>query len=110
MKNLIQKSWGQEMWFANNEKYCGKEIICVEDKWSSEGKYHYHPIKDETFWVIDGELLLDIEGREIVLDPLSDSQRIYPGVKHRFRSVGGYCRFIEVSTTHRDEDSIRVES
>ncbi len=110
----VEKAWGYEIWFANNELYCGKEIVCRDGIWSSEGKYHYHPIKDETFWVIDGELLLDIVGEDGVsrtkmLGPLSKSIRIKPGIKHRFRSVGGYCKFIEVSTTHREEDSIRVD-
>jgi mannose-6-phosphate isomerase-like protein (cupin superfamily) len=145
----INKKWGYEVWFSNNELYCGKEIVCVGSKfrerlrnikwcptkiprghnrskinlikhikyliktltnnglWSSEGKYHYHPIKDETFYIIEGTLILDVEGKRMWLSK-GDSYRIKPGVKHRFRSQGGRCKFIEVSTTHREEDSIRV--
>jgi mannose-6-phosphate isomerase-like protein (cupin superfamily) len=106
---IVEKDWGHEIWFANHGGYCGKEIVCLHRKWSSGGKYHYHPIKDETFWIIEGTLLLDVEGKEVVLTYPS-YYRIKPGVKHRFRSAGAYCRFIEVSTTHRDDDSIRVES
>ena len=106
----VEKAWGYEIWFANNELYCGKEIVCRDEIWSSGGKYHYHPIKDETFYVIEGILLLDVEEQRIFLDNLSNSYRIKPGVKHRFRSASKYCRFIEVSTTHREEDSIRVEN
>jgi N-acetylneuraminate synthase len=106
----VKKDWGEEIWFANNELYCGKELVCRDEIWSSKGKYHYHPIKDETFYVLEGDLVLDIEGEELLLDPMSNSVRIKPGTRHRFRSVGSECRFIEVSTTHSDEDSIRVES
>ena len=106
---IIEKAWGHEIWFENNEKYCGKEITCVDERWSSGGKYHYHPIKDETFWVLEGVLVLDIEGQEMFLH-YPASYRIEPGIRHRFKSGGEYCKFIEVSTTHRDDDSIRVES
>ena len=110
----VKKDWGYEIWFANNELYCGKKICCMDEIWSSGGKYHYHPIKDETFYVLEGKLVLDILGRDGVsrtkiLQPSSKSVRIEPGIRHRFRSVGRCCTFIEVSTTHREEDSIRVE-
>jgi len=105
----VEKEWGYEIEFANNELYCGKELYCEDQIWSSGGWYHYHPIKDETFWVLTGTLLLDVEGNEILLNR-GDYHRIKPGTRHRFRSVGHSCTFIEVSTTHSDEDSIRVES
>ena len=108
MMKIVEKAWGHEIWFANNELYCGKEIVCIGERWSSDGKYHYHPIKDETFWIIEGKLLLDVEGQEMILTYPS-YYRIEPGERHRFKSVGEYCKFIEVSTTHREEDSIRVE-
>ena len=105
----VEKDWGYEIWFENNELYCGKEIYCRDGIWSSGGKYHYHPIKDETFWVVKGVLVLDVEGEVMWLDP-GQAYRIRPGVRHRFRSWdNGSCTFIEVSTTHSDEDSIRVE-
>ena len=106
---VVEKTWGYEIWFENNELYCGKEIVCLHGEWSSKGKYHYHPIKDETFWVIEGTLILDIEGKEILLTHPS-CYRIKPGVRHRFKAAGEYCKFIEVSTTHKDDDTVRVES
>jgi N-acetylneuraminate synthase len=103
----VEKTWGRETWLENNEKYCLKIIVCVDRKWSSEGDFHHHPIKDETFIVVNGELLLDIEGKVRVLKQW-DRQRISPGVNHRFRSVGLSCSFLEVSTSHSDEDTVRV--
>ena len=104
-----EKDWGYEIWFANNELYCGKIIVCRNRIWSSGGKYHYHLVKDETFLVIEGTLVLDVEGKIEMLDKNDKSYRIRPGIKHRFKSLGKQCKFIEVSTTHREEDSIRVE-
>jgi N-acetylneuraminate synthase len=104
----VEKKWGYEIWFANNDGYCGKEIVCENKIWSSEGDYHYHPKKDETFWVIHGELLLDVEGTRHLLHK-GCGFRIKPGTKHRFRSVYSVCRFIEASTTHFDDDSIRCK-
>jgi N-acetylneuraminate synthase len=104
----VLKTWGYEIRFENNDKYCGKELVCIKEKWSSDGDYHYHPIKDETFYVIEGTLLLDIEGDQFILRT-GEWRRIRPGTKHRFRSIGAKCRFIEVSTTDRESDSIRCK-
>lgn len=109
----VKKKWGGELWFANNEQYCGKLLWVDQYRWSSEGRFHYHKIKDETFFCIEGELTLEYEEdgvfHSITLSP-QQSFRIYPGTKHRFstRTPAG-CKFIETSTTHRDSDSFRCE-
>lgn len=105
------KSWGKEEWFENNEMYCGKLLTIYKGYWSSKGNFHYHKIKDETFYVISGMLQLDMEIdgiiRSIILGPYA-SIRVKPGIKHRFTCSGGLvCQFIEVSTTHKDDDSYR---
>lgn len=108
---FVDKDWGYEVWFENNEMYCGKMLKVVRDIWSSNGKFHYHKRKDETFIVIEGELLLDIGDEkgvitENILTPY-ESIRVKPGVKHRFTSNTPQTKFIEVSTTHSDDDSFR---
>ena len=105
---VVDKLWGFEVWFENNELYCGKKLFCRDRIWSSEGDYHYHPRKDETFYIIEGKLKLDVEGIVTVLS-IGEAMRIKPGTKHRFRSHGEHCIFIEVSTTHCDTDSIRCK-
>jgi mannose-6-phosphate isomerase-like protein (cupin superfamily) len=112
-QNLVGKSWGWERWFVNNSLYCGKELFVRCGDWSSKGKYHYHKVKDETFYVIEGTLALEYyEGNEhkrITLSP-SNSFRIPPGMKHRFTALTSEgCKFIEVSTMHSDLDSYRCE-
>jgi len=109
----VTKTWGYEHWFENNDDYCGKLLFVEKDKWSSKGAYHYHKLKTETFFVIDGSLKLDYvtedgEFKTIILNKY-DSFRVPSEMKHRFTTkIKKGCKFIEASTTHRDSDSYRV--
>jgi mannose-6-phosphate isomerase-like protein (cupin superfamily) len=109
----LEKPWGNECWFANSPLYCGKLIFVRSGIWSSEGLYHYHKLKDETFLVIEGDLILeyyeDNIHRSLILGKYN-SFHIKPGVKHRFSGHGNLgCRFIEASTEHFESDSYRCE-
>ena len=114
---IVQKSWGFERIVCNNELYCGKELVCIYGKWSSEGKFHYHKKKDEVFYVVSGALELETiqfkTGFNKVFEYFlkrGDSFRIKPFVAHRFRSKSKmFCKFIEFSTTHFDEDTFYLE-
>ncbi len=113
-QTFVEKSWGYEVWFANTDQYCGKLLCVRKGQWSSGGKFHYHKVKDETFFVIEGTLILDViqdSGNVMTyrLGP-NTSLRIFPGQKHRFSTDDETCRFIEASTTHMEEDSIRCQS
>ena len=101
----VEKSWGWEKWFANTANYCGKELFVKRNAWSSKGKFHYHKIKDETFYVIKGNLLLDyVDEKNLfysVSVPRGANFRVEPGIKHRFSTITfGGCKFIEASTHH----------
>mgnify|MGYP001432797486 CR=1 FL=1 len=105
----IEKTWGYENIFTNNELYCGKIITINKDSISSGGKFHYHKIKDETFFVVDGCLILELiingEINSFILVPdKMTAIRIKPNTPHRFKGVSD-CTFIEVSTHHEDSDS-----
>jgi mannose-6-phosphate isomerase-like protein (cupin superfamily) len=82
-------------------------ITCVHHRWSSDGKYHYHPKKDETFFIVRGVLELDINGVSCIIYP-QGTIRVKPYSRHRFRSKGNSCVFYEVSTHHSEDDSIRI--
>lgn len=108
--NIVIKDWGYERWIENNEKYCMKLLHCEDGKWSSGGKFHYHVIKDETFFIISGELKLEVEIDGVIRTFAlfeGDSFRVKPKMKHRFMSIGDDCDFIEASTQHSDRDSFR---
>jgi len=51
------------------------------------GEYHWHQHDhdDEFFWVVSGRLLIDLEGREVALDP-GQGFVVPRGVRHRTRA------------------------
>lgn len=105
-----QKGWGIEVWIVNNDLYCGK---ILEFDATAEFSMHYHLKKDETFFVLSG--LFKIEwfdlsnaDRKNKTIRAGEVVRIPTGVPHKI-----YCiekgSIIEISTTHEEEDSYRVE-
>jgi len=105
---IVEKPWGNELWLVNTELYCSKILTLKDGVWSSEGRYHYHKKKDETFFVLSGEIILDIGGTERLMRP-TDTHRIYPGIRHRFKSQGVEAKVLEISTYHNDNDSYRID-
>jgi sialic acid synthase SpsE/quercetin dioxygenase-like cupin family protein len=65
---------------------------------------HFHKLKEETFLVLWGELISELDGRERVLRP-GDTLTVPPGVWHCFRTDTG-CVFEEISTTAFSNDSV----
>ncbi|MET0308789.1 MAG: N-acetylneuraminate synthase family protein [Sphingomonas sp.] len=65
---------------------------------------HYHKLKEETFLVLWGQLISELDGRERVLLP-GDTLTVPPGVWHCFRTETG-CVFEEISTTAYSNDSV----
>jgi len=105
-----KKSWGKELWIVNTKKYGGKLLKVERGKWSSNGKFHYHKEKDETFFVIKGDLLLDIKDRrdsfERMILKKGDSIRIKPYTLHRFTTLCIFgAEFVEFSTPYKLKDS-----
>ena len=122
MIEIVNKTWGFELWIVNRD-YCGKQLTVVPEKYCS---VHTHLKKDETFYVIDGSLLLqyaEIEAYDFIKDEYTwggcykevilqkgDSFRMYPKMYHRFTSATNHpCTFIEFSSHHEDSDSYRIK-
>ncbi len=99
---VVMKSWGYEEWIANTPMYCGKLLHVNEGKQCS---YHFHERKHETFTVLEGRIILTLDGVAHVMEPGSVVD-IPPYTRHRFRSPGG-ATVLEVSTQHFEFDSIR---
>jgi mannose-6-phosphate isomerase-like protein (cupin superfamily) len=111
MDNYYKKSWGFEIWMVNNNKYCGKILYIRQGQWCS---FHYHKIKDETFYVRKGEIVLEYSElnnikRNMIQLRERDSFRIEPVMVHRFIGTGSENEVIEISTQHFEEDSYRLE-
>jgi len=105
----VPKGWGHEVIFVNNELYCGKLLVF---KKGCKFSMHYHMIKDETWYVSEGEFIyrwIDTdkgETKETILK-VGDSVRQFPGMPHQLEALTDGVVF-EVSTQHFDSDSYRI--
>jgi mannose-6-phosphate isomerase-like protein (cupin superfamily) len=114
-QEFIEKPWGFEIIWAKTDKYVGKLLQIDAGKQLSR---QYHETKDETIFVLEGTLNLEIgENKKIKKLKLKPgySYHITPGVIHRFCTgealdggPGSRVRLMEVSTTELD-DVVRVE-
>lgn len=107
---IVPKGWGHEVWIVNKSEYCGKLLFLKEGKRCS---WHYHKLKDETFYLQSGKILLKYsednnrdEAQEVVLLP-GDSFYIPTGLRHQMLALED-SELFEFSTEHFDEDSNRV--
>src|SRR5262245_43530094 len=103
----VEKPWGYEIVWAETDRYVGKLLhIRKGHKLSRQ----YHERKDETFFVKDGEMDLEI-GRppnvEILRMRSGDSFHCKPGTVHRMVATAD-VDVIEVSTPELD-DVVRLE-
>lgn len=103
MIKKVQKLWGSEEWIVNRN-YCGKILNL---KKGFRGSIHHHKIKDETFYLLEGKVLLELgeELNKTIMKP-GDSIILEPCMKHRFTPLDD-SRIIEFSTHHNDEDTYR---
>jgi mannose-6-phosphate isomerase-like protein (cupin superfamily) len=92
--------WGAAIINCINREYCKKLIILLPGQ---KHPSHFHKVKEETFQIIAGELILDMGEGEKICGP-GDMVLVKRGAKHGFRSEKGVI-FEEVSTTHHLQDS-----
>ncbi len=103
----VEKPWGYEIIYAENESYVGKILHVLKGEMLS---LQYHQFKDETLYLLSGlvELLVD-EGGELkktVMKP-GDTYRIKPKTKHRITGLEE-SDILEVSTPEV-HDVVRLE-
>ena len=107
LEKIVQKQWGHEEWIINTEKYCGKKLVFKKGYSCS---LHFHKIKDETFYLISGIVIIELKDKEAISSRVmtpGDSQRILPEVHHRVIALEN-SEIIEFSTFHVEEDSYRI--
>jgi len=107
---FIDKGWGYEEVLTNTNKYCAKILHINKDKKMS---WHFHKIKDETFYVETGKVCLYYgesnyleNSSSIVLKP-GMIFNVPPGLKHMLVGIEN-SRVFEFSTQHFDDDSYRI--
>jgi len=83
-----------------NREYCKKLLVILPGQ---KHPIHAHKVKEETFQLLYGDLIVNNEGVEKTMKP-GDIQTILRGERHSFTSIKGAI-FEEVSTTHIKSDS-----
>jgi|TARA_R100001463_G_C3516686_1_gene220451 quercetin dioxygenase-like cupin family protein len=107
---FVPKGWGFEKWIVNNDEYCGKLLFFNEGKKCS---WHYHKIKDETFYLQSGQMYLtygdsdDINEAKTIILRAGDKFHIYRGLRHQMKAITD-TELFEFSTQHFEDDSYRV--
>lgn len=103
---VVERDAGEAWWFGGGlftfkvtSEQSGGAYILIEDT-ANRGKttpLHSHPGHDETFYVIDGELLLHIDGAEQIAGPGSIAA-IPRGMPHAFLVTSESARWIAFVT------------
>ena len=96
--------FGLSMFTLINRDYCKKILVLLP------GQTHprqFHKIKEETFNVLNGKLVLNIDGKLFSLKK-GDIITIKPLQKHKFFTKEG-CVIEELSTTHKKNDSFYTD-
>jgi quercetin dioxygenase-like cupin family protein len=107
---FVSKGWGHEKVICNTEEYCGKLLYFVKGKKCS---FHYHKLKDETFYIQSGKILLtygdtdDFSKTSKIILEKGDKFHIYRELRHQMLALED-TELFEFSTQHFDNDSYRI--
>lgn len=107
MIKRVEKKWGHEIIWGLTENYAGKILFIEAGKRLSR---QFHQVKEETIFVLEGILTLEI-GRnadEVKFLGPGQSFHIKPGLVHRFCAEKSDVKLAEVSTPELD-DVVRLE-
>jgi quercetin dioxygenase-like cupin family protein len=110
---IIHKRWGHEELIVNNGMYCGKLLHFNPH---ATGSLHYHKRKHETFHVLAGGVQIEVRHdpygeRDGMFYGLQEGDTIDlpPGTAHRVTAHDQGATLVEFSTTHSDDDVVRIE-
>lgn len=104
----VDKPWGNELIWAETERYVGK-ILHI--KAGERLSLQYHVKKDETIMVLTGCMAFEFfeDGQPVQRRELKPREpvHIHPGLRHRMIALTD-CDVVEVSTTELS-DVVRLE-
>ena len=103
----VEKPWGYELIWARTDRYVGK-ILHIEA--GHVLSLQYHERKDESIYVLSGELVLRLEQGETLIERRigqGEAFHIQPKLVHQFEAVVT-SDLIEASTPELD-DVIRLK-
>jgi mannose-6-phosphate isomerase len=99
----VAKPWGHETIWARSDRYVGK-ILHINA--GHELSLQYHNRKDETIYLLSGEMVYRVQGEDEVLDDvqlrIGESFRNTPGTIHQMVALTD-CDVLEVSTPELDD-------
>lgn len=107
---LVTKGWGFEEIIVNNEKYCGKILHFKKGKKCS---FHVHFVKDETFRLAKGRMILrtgldeELAKADWQMLEVGDIYHIPVGLIHQMEALED-SELYEFSTQDFPEDSYRI--
>jgi len=105
----VAKPWGYELILAHTDRYVGKILHINKGQLLSR---QYHRIKDETVYVLNGTLILEIgpaESAERIVVPAGRCYRTLPETIHRY--IAPYDSDVDIieTSTPELEDVVRLE-
>jgi mannose-6-phosphate isomerase-like protein (cupin superfamily) len=107
---IKKKGWGEEVYIENNDMYCGK-LLRFKD--GAEFSFHYHLEKTETWYVNSGMFVLkyyNLNDGELLSEAIHEGDVVHipAGTPHKLICLRR-GEIFEVSTSHYDDDSYRIE-
>jgi mannose-6-phosphate isomerase len=103
----VEKPWGHELIWAKTDRYVGK-ILHIEP--GHVLSLQYHNQKDETIFVLAGEIVLRLQQGEALIErrlARGEGFHIHPKVIHQFEAVVA-SDLLEASTPEID-DVVRLK-
>ena len=103
----VTKPWGEELIFAETDRYAGKILVVKKGEILS---LQYHEKKEETLYLYRGRVRLWIEEDSVLQERVmlpGDSRHIRPLTRHRMEALED-SEIFEVSTPDLD-DVVRLE-
>ena len=107
---IVNKGWGKEEIFSNNDKFCGK-LLCFDK--GKKMSTHFHLKKSEQFLCFSGLVMFyyfDLVTADKIEKMLHPGETVYipAGCPHQIEALVDSI-IIEVSTHDDPADSYRVE-
>ncbi|MCI0656945.1 MAG: cupin [Acidobacteria bacterium] len=103
----VAKPWGEEIIFAETDRYAGKILVVRKGEILS---LQYHQKKEETLYLYRGRVRLWIEEDSVLQERVmlpGDSRHIHPLTRHRMEALED-SEIFEVSSPELD-DVVRLE-
>ena len=104
MVNFNKTAYGHELVWADTNMYSSKVVIVKENE---KTPYIYHKRYDCTLFILQGVVLLVIEGRSKTLNE-GDTYHIPPKLMHQIIALKGDATILETGTRLED-DIVKVD-